>query len=264
MEFLYGNTFQHQSRIHRCYLSIVLILEKSELMLLYATTDVPHNIIACAIHIAVALWQKRYAYVPFYRWQRSRLHFCWSSWGRWSGLLTRHHQLHESEEECKWISSFLGSTLPSPPQERGETEAAGVCIIMGTKLYVMHKNFSQDHVMIQKHFIIHLSYAESDHNACLHYNTYDASTVISHFSHSLSFSPSLPPSPLPPSLSSFSHSLPPSLIHSPVHQFHFNFRQVLIECLQPQLVLVLECLIELVIPMQFPRSHVGCVEALVD
>ena len=79
--------------------------------------------------------------------------------------------------------------------------------------------------------------------------THDASTAISHFS----LSPSL------------FLSLPPSLIHSPVHQFHFDFRQVLIECLQPQLVLVLECLIlQVVIPVQFPRPHVGRVEALVD
>lgn len=54
------------------------------------------------------------------------------------------------------------------------------------------------------------------------------------------------------------HTLPPS----PVHQLHLDLWQVFIQSLHPQLVLVLQGLVQLMVPVQSPWTHVPRVESL--
>ena len=49
---------------------------------------------------------------------------------------------------------------------------------------------------------------------------------------------------------------------SPVCEVHSDFRQVLIERFQPHLILVFQGLVQLVVPVRLPGSHVLCCKAL--
>ena len=66
------------------------------------------------------------------------------------------------------------------------------------------------------------------------------------------------PSPLFSSPHTHSHTLP----LPPVHQLHLDLWQVFVQSLHPQLVLVLQGLVQLMVPVQSPWTHVPRVESL--